>query len=374
MKVSVIIPCYKIKDKWLKRLMDSLSNQTIGMDNLEIIFVIDASPDDTFEKIFEYEKIYPENILIINSEEKIGPGGARTLGLSYANGEYVAFLDQDDCVEYCMYEHMYEKAKLYDTDMVESYSRRDKGELTGAIKTGKEDKYVRFDSAEDRKRFFREDEPDRRLYWAKIYRREFLISENITFPYNLKYDDNYFKGVTFYTCKSIYVLEEYLHHWVINPESISMTDNQDFHSDRMEVELLKIDEYIKRNLFSVYKEEMEYIFLIQFYQNTLNTIITRSGSINFSLFLTMRNTIKTIFPQFNENPYLLIRKPACIMRGWVEKVRKKVDAKNKGKLTISDEVYEKIKKMSFLDLISCDTLTEDEFLWYCRMFLLSLMK
>ena len=54
-KVSVIVPCYKLKEEWLERLFHSLKQQTIGFENLEIVFVVDASPDDTFERLKCYE-------------------------------------------------------------------------------------------------------------------------------------------------------------------------------------------------------------------------------------------------------------------------------------------------------------------------------
>lgn len=50
--VSVIIPCYNLK-KYLSRLVNSLLDQTIGLENLELIFVDDASTDDTLEYLFE---------------------------------------------------------------------------------------------------------------------------------------------------------------------------------------------------------------------------------------------------------------------------------------------------------------------------------
>ena len=54
-KISVIIPCYNVSP-YLARLLDSLTAQTIGIENLELIFVNDASTDDTYEKLLEIEK------------------------------------------------------------------------------------------------------------------------------------------------------------------------------------------------------------------------------------------------------------------------------------------------------------------------------
>ena len=47
-----ICTCYNVK-KYLSRCANSLLNQTIGLENLELIFVDDASTDDTLEYLFE---------------------------------------------------------------------------------------------------------------------------------------------------------------------------------------------------------------------------------------------------------------------------------------------------------------------------------
>ena len=124
-KVSVIIPCYRMKEEWIERIFYMLPKQTIGLEHLEIICVVDASPDDTFDRLKRYEEQYEDNVLLVQCNEKVGPGGARSLGIQYASGEYVAFMDQDDWVESCMYGHLYRKAKEYDCDVVESYNTRD---------------------------------------------------------------------------------------------------------------------------------------------------------------------------------------------------------------------------------------------------------
>ena len=99
-KVSVIIPCYNAV-KWLPKCFMSLVGQSIGIDNLELIFVNDASTDDgqTWNMLNEIEKAYPESIIIIDLPHNRRQGGARNEGLKYASGEYIAFVDADDWVE-----------------------------------------------------------------------------------------------------------------------------------------------------------------------------------------------------------------------------------------------------------------------------------
>lgn len=369
-KVSVVVPCYQMKDEWMERLFHSLEKQSLGIEQLEIVLVVDASPDDTFQRLKAYEEKWEEHVLLINCDKKVGPGGARTLGIQYATGEYVAFMDQDDWVEPYMYEHLYEKAVSYDCDVVESYNTRDleyRYNEGTPQKTGKGDAFFQLNTPEDRKKYFAEERPEVRKYWAKIYRREFLLENDITFPQGLKYDDNFFKGMVFYHAKRIYVLEEYLYHWMVNNESISMKNDMTAHFDRMKVELLKLQEYERRGLLSTYREEMEYIFLEQFYANTFNTICTRNGTVSLEVLDYMRAKIGEFFPDYEKNPYIVSRSPVWAMGEWIENALRGI-AQVRGKdVDVPQEILEKIAPLSFLDLVKTE-LTQEELNWYCSIY------
>jgi len=87
-KVNVVIPSYNRKDI-IGRAIDSVLAQTYK--DIEIIVVDDGSTDGTAEYIHE---TYP-NIKIFTQENN-GAASARNLGISKADGEYIAFLDTDD--------------------------------------------------------------------------------------------------------------------------------------------------------------------------------------------------------------------------------------------------------------------------------------
>lgn len=361
-KISVVVPCYLMKEEWLKRLMNSLLNQTIGFENIEAVFVVDASPDDTLARLKNYEQQYPDNILIVNCEEKVGPGGARSLGISYSSGEYIAFIDQDDWVEPYAYEHMYEKAVEYDCDMVESYNTRDEeGTEEGKIlpHISHPSAFYNLKDPKDKKKYFETDKPEERKYWAKLYKKAFLTRNDIFFPRDLKYDDNYFKGLTFYLAEKVYVLGEVTYHWMINMESVSMTKDIKPHLDRMAVELMKIAEYEKRGLLAIYHDEMEYIFLEQFFANTVNTIATRTGSLSVELLEFMRERIHALFPNYLNNPYIEKRVPVWGMRSWIGNAMKGVSQVTGQKMTMPLGLYDKIKDLSFLDLIEAKLSQEE---------------
>lgn len=369
-KVSVVVPCYCTKREWIERLFHSMQKQTLGRDNIEIIFVVDASPDHTFEMLQEYEAMSPENVMIVNCDEKVGPGGARTIGITYASGEYVAFVDQDDWVEQCMYEHMYQKAILYDCDMVESYNTRDRKYCYHEGKprrTGKEDAFYVLDSIEKKKEYFREEKPEERKYWAKIYKRSFLLENEVFFPANVKYDDNFFKGLTFYLAKRIYVLEEYLYHWMVNGESISMQNDFGAHLDRMKIEQMKLQEYERRGLLGVYRDEMEYIFLEQFFANTLNTIFTRNRSMSLELLDYIRQEVLRHFPDYRNNPYIEVRNPVWNMGMWIMNALRGIEQVRGTRVDVPGEVLRKIASLSFLDLLEAD-MTQTDLDWFCSIY------
>ena len=119
-KVSVIIPCFNAT-KYLPKCFMSLVQQTIGIDQIELIFVDDASTDEdaTWNMLQEFERAYPESIMILKLEENMRQGGARNVALQYATGEYIAFVDADDFVADNFLLETYEKVKESDADIIQ---------------------------------------------------------------------------------------------------------------------------------------------------------------------------------------------------------------------------------------------------------------
>lgn len=88
--VSVIIPTYNRADL-VVRALDSVTQQTYK--NLEIIFIDDASTDNTEVVI---KAIDDFRIRYIRHQTNEGGAKARNTGIEAATGEYIAFLDSDD--------------------------------------------------------------------------------------------------------------------------------------------------------------------------------------------------------------------------------------------------------------------------------------
>ncbi len=86
--VSVVIVTRDRKKKGLKAIV-SIYEQRYSP--LEVILVDNASLDNTAEII---KRKYPKTI-IVTSQTNIGGAGGRNLGLSYAKGKFVFFMDDD---------------------------------------------------------------------------------------------------------------------------------------------------------------------------------------------------------------------------------------------------------------------------------------
>lgn len=91
--ISIIIPMYKVED-YLPACLDSVIHQTYH--NLEIICVNDGSPDGCAEIVQKYQQNDPRIVLI--NKANGGLSDARNAGIDIAKGDYLFFLDSDDCI------------------------------------------------------------------------------------------------------------------------------------------------------------------------------------------------------------------------------------------------------------------------------------
>ena len=91
--VSVITPVYNV-EKYIERTLQSVFNQTYK--KIEIILVDDRSTDKSAELIKKVQEDHPEIVYYLQPKN-MGAGYARNKALELAKGQYVAFLDADDC-------------------------------------------------------------------------------------------------------------------------------------------------------------------------------------------------------------------------------------------------------------------------------------
>lgn len=180
--VSVIVPVYKV-EKFLPQCIDSILEQTLS--NIEVILVDDGSPDGCPAICDGYADRY-DFVHVIHQENQ-GLGESRNNGIKVAKGEYLGFVDSDDYIEPNYYEVLYNAAKEKDADIVETETLDfDKNRAIPRVLSFESLKDITV-TPETVESFFRDyyfASTYKHNAWDKIYRREFVVNNNIRFGDN----------------------------------------------------------------------------------------------------------------------------------------------------------------------------------------------
>lgn len=215
--VSVIVPVYHV-EPYLRCCLDSLCKQSLS--NIEVILVDDASPDSCGDICEEYAANHA-HFKVFHQPENKGLSAARNLGIKYATGKYLMFVDSDDWVHENFCKEAYEYAESHQADLVMFNYKRIK-ETDDAI----ENVSAVF-------RSFREGYHDSHdamdmilasggnAAWNKIYRR--YLFDDISYPEGFLYEDT---GATYklvHKASRFCYLNRALYFQRIRPGSITTT-------------------------------------------------------------------------------------------------------------------------------------------------------
>ncbi len=179
-KISVIVPYYNRKD-YIVECVESLISQTYPIDSMELIFVDDGSTDNTTEILKEYEERFPENIMIVELPENSGgrAGYVRNIGVSYASGDYIMFVDSDDVVDAGILEKMHALSVEYSADVVSANMQMFAGEKV-LMTEAKDDRFFDVSDGQSFIDLLASEGTDGHI-GARLYRRSFLDEYGIRF-------------------------------------------------------------------------------------------------------------------------------------------------------------------------------------------------
>lgn len=211
-KVTIVIPVYN-SEKFIGRCIDSILNQTYK--DVKILLINDGSTDNSKKIIENYQKNY-KNIEIINQENK-GVSKTRNDAIKRVDTEYLMFMDDDDYIE---------------SDYVEKYVNVAIANNSDIVIGG----YRRINS--DKKILFKQkliESPWSKYIvlapWAKIYKTEFLKSNNINFfDYKIG-EDVYFNIIAYSKNPKIKIIDYIGYNWFFNTKSVSNTSQRGLNDD-----------------------------------------------------------------------------------------------------------------------------------------------
>ena len=217
--IDIIIPVYNAR-KTLELTLMSIRLQTI-INKINIYLIDDNSSEDYKDILNKYKDM---NIIYIKLDKNNGPAVARQKGIEMSSSKYIMFIDADDL--------------LYDADSIKKLFNKieeDYDYVVGITIDEKQNTQIMNESD----------------LHGKIYKREFLLKNNIKFNNTRIHEDNYFNNLVLLCEPKQKELLENIYIYVDNKDSITNI-NKEKEFENLEIYISNIKEIIeeatKRNI------------------------------------------------------------------------------------------------------------------------------
>ena len=302
-KVSIIIPCYNVADL-LCRCLDSVFGQKVKTVTYEVICVDDKSTDNTLEVLSAYEKRYPEDMMVISLDENGKQGRARNVGLEYASGQYIMYVDADDMVAEGLIETLYQTMLEYQCDVAECNYKSFETEAELTVESeGKVEVYDMTDLVWKKAcilRRFGKTAP-----WGRLYRRELLECENIFFPENITMEDIFFSEMSMlYMRRYVWIPDTYYFYY-INPEGTYYSSRAvNYYMDAMQVQNWTTDLARKEGLITGYEQEWEYLHFLKAFCDPISKMLRGRAFFSYKNYLDAYCELSARYECAAENSYV----------------------------------------------------------------------
>lgn len=293
-QVDVIVPVYNV-EKYLKRCLESLINQTLSSEKYRVLLVDDGSTDGSSTICQKYADENP-NLVEYLPKANGGLSDARNYGLQHVDASYVLFIDSDDYVESGMLERMLEKTcngqkKVVECNFFWQYQDR----MAKDVVTG-------YDSIEDYL------VKGRVVAWNKLYRTDWLKQCGITFPKGLFYEDQcfFFELMPFLESIDEVAVDEVCEvHYVQRNDSISYQNTSRL-ADLFKIYVRILNFHEENGWIKTYHDELEYRFV----RNLLGNVMLRKirpikdGKVKRDLVVKVMEFIDIHFKGWKKNKYI----------------------------------------------------------------------
>lgn len=262
LKISITIPVYDTDPKLLEECFNSVQNQT--HQNFECFIVNDASKKySTLAFINKYVKEHPKFHLINTIGKNKGPGNARNQGVRASTGDIVMYMDSDDYLLTNAFARVNELFSQWPELDIFSFENRVllvsgnfKNTMIYTFNTNKPICLNTWNAAM----------LDKPSVWAKAYRRDFLVKNNLFFPEEDVYmEDLHYLLITYSRAKQIMFKPEVL--YILRETSNSRSLSQfNLHKAQGLLRAVKGAYDVIKNDHSYISDNFDQFFGVYFYQ------------------------------------------------------------------------------------------------------------
>ncbi|MDR1654049.1 MAG: glycosyltransferase [Prevotellaceae bacterium] len=220
MKFSIVIPVYNV-EQYLSECLQSVANQTFS--DFEAICVNDGSTDSSLEIVRRFAAHNSQFSVI--TQKNSGLSAARNAGIRSAKGDYIVLLDSDDYIAENTLEIL--DKHIDNQDFIFFNGRRFYEDGTVDIP----DKPVYEENINGWKYYNKYALVPRKFHFVctvlRIYKREFLLQNNIFFKKGIFHEDNLFTPICCYYAENVKVIPDVLYFYRIRQGSITQNANLD---------------------------------------------------------------------------------------------------------------------------------------------------
>ena len=211
-KVSILVPVYGV-ERYIERCTESLMEQTY--EDIEYIFVDDATPDRSIEILEDVVARYPKRrsqVRILQHKNNKGLSAARNTAVAAAVGMYMLHVDSDDYIAKEAIEKLVYAAQTSKADIV----------IFDTIELRKDGEVLLKAEYENRETYIKGllQHTNRCAHWNKFYRTDFYKHTGIQSVENVRLGEDY--AVTprlVHQAKQISVLHESLYYYETRNQS-----------------------------------------------------------------------------------------------------------------------------------------------------------
>ena len=231
-KLSIIVPVYNV-EKYIRPCFESIFNQGLKDDEYEVIIVNDGTKDRSMEMITDIVSQH-NNITIINQENQ-GLSVARNNGIAAAKGEYILMPDSDDMLVEHSLKPLLDTAIESQADLVVAdFSKMTDEEILNYKKYIPQVYTISQKEMTGYELFMEDIIPNECYVWRTLYKKDFIISNNLTFVPGIYFQDVPFTHECYLRAqkciKTNRILNIYRrgHQSVSAPSSFKMKNARDF--------------------------------------------------------------------------------------------------------------------------------------------------
>lgn len=266
-RISVIVPVYNV-EKYLDECVQSILNQTY--DNIELVLVDDGSTDGSSEICDKYGKI-DSRVKVIHKENR-GVSSARNKGLDIAKGEFIVFIDSDDCIHPQMIEILYEGIKENNSDIsICEYKRYQENEvIENKIYNKDIINFNNYTNIEGLHNLQKEKRISFTVPWNKLYKKN--LFDNLRYYEGKIHEDEFIIHELLYKCNLISYTSLKLYYYLKRDNSIMGSQNNLSYLDGLDAYSERIKFYKKINQIQFIKDlELIYVnHFLDFYNRIKN--------------------------------------------------------------------------------------------------------